>query len=313
MAEATTPPVPLPDPEKVQSQASTPGWSPRRRIAPNTSGSVCSILIVVVGVIAWLNVEPAAGDARDDQALGAARRPRATSSAPTNRLPPRSPNSKPMVDIAGKRQRTAASASGSSPTCTTARRRRRRSTTSRSVSRTTRKRKGLPQGSRATRSTTSSSSRRPIGSTASCSKVRSTTLRKQLAADHRVRVRRTPTREPKPSDETVAVLRTSDGDVFLHFYKDLAPKHVENFLMLARKGFFNGTAFYYVAGGNKEPVGRTWWRPLLVFLQQPEESPSTFLRWGTGTDRLPGRRRSSRDTSVFHRPGVVTAWRDADC
>jgi len=39
------------------------------------------------------------------------------------------------------------------------------------------------------------------------------------------------------------------GDIVLHFYHDVAPGHVKNFVDLARKGFYNGTTFHRVIPG----------------------------------------------------------------
>lgn len=50
-------------------------------------------------------------------------------------------------------------------------------------------------------------------------------------------------------DKLVAEIETSKGTFKIKFYHDTAPKHVENFIKLVRKGFFNGLTFHrYVAG-----------------------------------------------------------------
>lgn len=46
-----------------------------------------------------------------------------------------------------------------------------------------------------------------------------------------------------------AVLKTTAGDIKLQFYPDTAPRHVENFLTLAAKGFYDGTIFHRVIPG----------------------------------------------------------------
>jgi peptidyl-prolyl cis-trans isomerase B (cyclophilin B) len=48
---------------------------------------------------------------------------------------------------------------------------------------------------------------------------------------------------------TLAVLQTDMGDITLKFYYDKAPKHVENFVDLASKGFYDGTMFHRVIPG----------------------------------------------------------------
>ena len=54
---------------------------------------------------------------------------------------------------------------------------------------------------------------------------------------------------PKPVAKEVAVLKTSEGEIVLEFYPEVAPKHVENFKKLANKGFYDGTAFHRVIKG----------------------------------------------------------------
>ena len=46
-----------------------------------------------------------------------------------------------------------------------------------------------------------------------------------------------------------AVIETKFGDMEVEFLPDKAPRHVENFLGLARKGFYDGTTFHRVIPG----------------------------------------------------------------
>ena len=46
-----------------------------------------------------------------------------------------------------------------------------------------------------------------------------------------------------------AVLKTSLGEMTIAFWPDVAPKTVENFKALARKGFYDGTAFHRIIKG----------------------------------------------------------------
>jgi len=43
-----------------------------------------------------------------------------------------------------------------------------------------------------------------------------------------------------------AVIQTSFGDITLKFFPDIAPNHVNNFIELAKSGFYNGTTFHRV-------------------------------------------------------------------
>ncbi|MEI6464959.1 MAG: peptidylprolyl isomerase [Verrucomicrobiota bacterium] len=46
-----------------------------------------------------------------------------------------------------------------------------------------------------------------------------------------------------------AIIKTSEGEMTLAFWPDVAPKTVENFKKLARDGFYNGTAFHRIIKG----------------------------------------------------------------
>lgn len=46
-----------------------------------------------------------------------------------------------------------------------------------------------------------------------------------------------------------AIISTRFGDLEVRFYPEHAPKHVENFVSLAKLGFYNGTTFHRVEPG----------------------------------------------------------------
>ena len=49
--------------------------------------------------------------------------------------------------------------------------------------------------------------------------------------------------------ETKAVIETKFGNIELKFFPDVAPDHVNNFIGLAKKGFYDGTTFHRVIPG----------------------------------------------------------------
>ena len=49
--------------------------------------------------------------------------------------------------------------------------------------------------------------------------------------------------------ETKAIIETSFGKIELKFFPDVAPGHVDNFIQLAKKGFYDGTTFHRVIPG----------------------------------------------------------------
>jgi peptidyl-prolyl cis-trans isomerase B (cyclophilin B) len=55
--------------------------------------------------------------------------------------------------------------------------------------------------------------------------------------------------EIKKMAETRAVIETKFGNIELKFFPDVAPNHVNNFIELAKKGFYDGTTFHRVIPG----------------------------------------------------------------
>jgi peptidyl-prolyl cis-trans isomerase B (cyclophilin B) len=55
--------------------------------------------------------------------------------------------------------------------------------------------------------------------------------------------------EIKKMAETKAVIETRLGNIELSFFPDVAPNHVNNFIELAKKGFYDGTTFHRVIPG----------------------------------------------------------------
>lgn len=51
------------------------------------------------------------------------------------------------------------------------------------------------------------------------------------------------------SANEVAVITTTEGQMVVKFWPDVAPKTVENFKTLAQKGFYDGTAFHRIVKG----------------------------------------------------------------
>jgi peptidyl-prolyl cis-trans isomerase B (cyclophilin B) len=52
--------------------------------------------------------------------------------------------------------------------------------------------------------------------------------------------------EVKKMSDQQAIIHTKLGDITLKFFPDLAPNHVNNFIELAKKGFYDGTTFHRV-------------------------------------------------------------------
>ena len=55
-----------------------------------------------------------------------------------------------------------------------------------------------------------------------------------------------PAASAPPKGEPRAIIKTKFGEMEIKFFSDLAPKTVENFIKLAKSGFYNGTIFHRV-------------------------------------------------------------------
>ena len=100
------------------------------------------------------------------------------------------------------------------------------------------------------------------------------------------------------SNDEVAVIQTSQGDLVLEFWPDVAPNTVENFKKLARQGFYDGTAFHRIVRGFMIQGGD----PLT-------KDPSMEARWGTGD---PGYKLKAEFNPRSHQRGVISMARSAN-
>ena len=66
----------------------------------------------------------------------------------------------------------------------------------------------------------------------------------QQALSVEVRHRTFTPKEIEAMENTQALIRTVFGDITLRFFPDVAPNHVDNFISLAEKGFYNDTIFH---------------------------------------------------------------------
>lgn len=100
------------------------------------------------------------------------------------------------------------------------------------------------------------------------------------------------------NNNEVALIKTSEGEMVLEFWPDVAPGHVENFKKLAKQGFYDGTAFHRVIKGFMIQGGD----PLT-------KDESKQDRWGTGD---PGYKIKAEFNKKPHERGVLSAARSND-
>jgi peptidyl-prolyl cis-trans isomerase B (cyclophilin B) len=93
----------------------------------------------------------------------------------------------------------------------------------------------------------------------------------------------------------VAVISTTQGEMVIEFWPDVAPKTVENFKNLARQGLYDGTAFHRIVKGFMIQGGDPLTR-----------DPSAESRWGTGN---PGFKIKAEFNDRPHVRGVVSMAR----
>jgi len=102
----------------------------------------------------------------------------------------------------------------------------------------------------------------------------------------------------KPDGKEVAVIKTDEGEMVVELWPDVAPKTVENFKTLAKKGFYDGTAFHRIVKGFMIQGGD----PLT-------KDASKEQQWGTGG---PGYTIKAEFNNRPHVPGVISMARSPD-
>jgi peptidyl-prolyl cis-trans isomerase B (cyclophilin B) len=70
-----------------------------------------------------------------------------------------------------------------------------------------------------------------------------------LTANAEVRHRTFTKEEIAKMEKTRAIIQTKFGNIELRFFPDVAPNHVDNFIRLAKEGFYDGTIFHRVIPG----------------------------------------------------------------
>jgi len=95
-----------------------------------------------------------------------------------------------------------------------------------------------------------------------------------------------------------AIIKTKFGDMDIVFFPEKAPKHVENFIALAKSGFYNGTIFHRVIPGFMIQGGD----PNTKDLNKPE----TYGQGG------PSQRLKAEFNDIPHRRGILSMARTSD-
>jgi peptidyl-prolyl cis-trans isomerase B (cyclophilin B) len=96
----------------------------------------------------------------------------------------------------------------------------------------------------------------------------------------------------------MAVIKTAEGEMVIEFWPEVAPKTVENFKTLAKKGFYDGTCFHRVIKGFMIQGG-----------DPNTKDPDKESAWGTGG---PGYTIAAEFNDRSHVRGVISMARTQD-
>jgi dolichyl-diphosphooligosaccharide--protein glycosyltransferase len=97
----------------------------------------------------------------------------------------------------------------------------------------------------------------------------------------------------------VATIDTSQGPIKIEFFPDAAPKHVSNFVSLAKTGFYDDTLFHRIEDGFVVQGGDN----------NTKSNGTSRETWGTGN---PGYTVEAEFSDIAHTRGIVSMARAAD-
>jgi peptidyl-prolyl cis-trans isomerase B (cyclophilin B) len=103
------------------------------------------------------------------------------------------------------------------------------------------------------------------------------------------------TKPAATAEKEVAVIKTTEGEMVLEFWPEVAPKTVENFKKLAQDGFYDGTCFHRVIKGFMIQGG-----------DPKTKEASKESEWGTGD---PGYKIKAEFNDKSHVRGVISMAR----
>ncbi|HET6640968.1 MAG TPA: peptidylprolyl isomerase, partial [Nitrososphaeraceae archaeon] len=97
----------------------------------------------------------------------------------------------------------------------------------------------------------------------------------------------------------VATIDTSQGPIKIEFFPDAAPKHVNNFISLAKTGFYDDTLFHRIEDGFVIQGGDN----------NTKSNGTSREMWGTGN---PGHALQAEFNDIAHTRGIISMARAAD-
>ncbi len=104
--------------------------------------------------------------------------------------------------------------------------------------------------------------------------------------------------EAVSASQARAVIKTKLGDIEIKFLPEVAPKHVENFIKLAKSGFYNGTIFHRAIPG--------------FMIQGGDPNTKDSLKKDAYGQGGPGHNVKAEFSDLPHKRGVVSMARAQD-
>jgi peptidyl-prolyl cis-trans isomerase B (cyclophilin B) len=117
-----------------------------------------------------------------------------------------------------------------------------------------------------------------------------------LSFPQEVRNKKFSPEEVKKMSEQRAVIHTKFGDVTLKFFPDVAPIHVNSFIELSKKGFYNGTTFHRIVPN------------FVIQGGDPNSKDPDRSKHGTGG---PGYNLKAEFNKKLHKRGILSMARSA--
>ena len=100
--------------------------------------------------------------------------------------------------------------------------------------------------------------------------------------------------------DPLVVLETTQGEIVIDFFRIDAPKHSENFIVLAKTGFYDGTLFHRIIPG------------FMIQSGDPNTIDGDPNTWGQGGKAASSDSIDAEFNNIKHNRGIVSMARSSD-
>ena len=101
-------------------------------------------------------------------------------------------------------------------------------------------------------------------------------------------------------EDPLVVLETNQGDIVIEFFHLDAPKHVENFILLSKTGYYDGVLFHRIIPG------------FMIQSGDPNTIDGDPNTWGQGGEGSLSDRINAEFNNIQHNRGIVSMARSSD-